>query len=129
MLGNRKLNDHVLNVCLFSKIVRYLKRGYQVLPDTTQKISIHIIENTKGILVKDDTEILNRWSEYFKDLYNYQKTPDRNLISNRKSYSEISLLIIKSEVEQAIRNIKTEKRRVLIIFQGNYSYIYIYIYI
>ena len=57
----------------------------------------------------DDTEILNRWSEYCKDLYNYQITPDRNLLSNRKSYSEISPLIIKSEVEQAIRSIQKGK--------------------
>ena len=54
----------------------------------------------------DDTEILNRWSEYCKDLYNYQITPNRNLIINRKSYSEIIPSIIKSEVEQAIRSVK-----------------------
>ena len=59
--------------------------------------------------MKDDTEILNRWSEYCKDLYNYQITPDRNLLSNRKSYSGISHPIIKSEVEQAIRSIQKVK--------------------
>ena len=48
--------------------------------------------------MKDDTEILNRWSEYCKYLYNYQITPYRNLLSNRKSNSEISPSIIKSEV-------------------------------
>ena len=86
-------------------ICRYSKRAYQVLKylsNTTQKKSIPIIENKKGILVKDGTEIINRWSEYCKDLYNYQITPDRYLLSNRKSYSEISPPIIKSEVEQAI---------------------------
>ena len=75
------------------KIGRHSKRAYQVLKDltnTTQKKSIQIIENKKGILVKDDTEILYRWSKYCKDLYNYQITPDWNLLNNRKSYSEIS---------------------------------------
>ena len=74
-----------------------------------QKKSMQIIENKKGILVKDYTEILNRWSEYCKDLYNYQITPDSNLLNNIKSYSEISSPIIKSEVEQAIRSIKKRK--------------------
>ena len=74
-----------------------------------QKKSMQIIENKKGILVKDYTEILNRWSEYCKDLYNYQITPDSNLLNNIKSYSEISSPIIKSEVEQAIRSIKKGK--------------------
>ena len=59
--------------------------------------------------MKDDTEIINRWSEYCKDLYNYQITPDRNLLNNRKSYSEIIPPIIKSEVEQAIRSIQKGK--------------------
>ena len=36
-------------------------------------------------------------------------TPDRNLLSNRKSYSKISPPIIKSEVEQTIRSIKKGK--------------------
>ena len=68
------------------KIGRHSKRAYQVLKDltnTTQKKSIQTIEK-KGILVKDDTEIINRWSEYCKELYNYQITPDRNLLSMRK---------------------------------------------
>ena len=106
----------IQNQCLViendMKIGRNSKRAYQVLKNltnTTQKKSIHIIENKKGILVKDDTEILNRWSEYCKDLYNYQIAPDRNLLSNRISYSEISPPIIKSEVEQAIRSIKKGK--------------------
>ena len=47
--------------------------------------------------------------ENCKDIYNYQITPDRNLLSNRKSYSEISPPILKSEVEQAIRSIKKGK--------------------
>ena len=94
------------------KIGRHSKRAYQVLKyltNTTQKKIIQIIENKKRILVKDDTEILNRRSEYCKVLYNYQITPDRNLLSNRKSDSEISPPIIKSEVEQAIRIIKKGK--------------------
>ena len=84
------------------KIGRHSKRAYKVLKDltnTTQQTSIQIIEYKKGILVKDDTEILNRLSEYYKDLYNDQIIPDRNLLSNRKSYSEIIPPIIKSEVE------------------------------
>ena len=90
------------------KIGRHSKRAYQVLKDLTntmQKKSIQIFKNKKGILVKDNIEILNGWSEYCKYLYNYQITPDRNLLSNRKSYSGISPPIIKSEVEQAIRSI------------------------
>ena len=59
--------------------------------------------------MNDDTEIIIRWSEYCKDLYNYQITPDMNLLSNRTSYSEISPPIIKSEVRQAILNIKNVK--------------------
>ena len=47
--------------------------------------------------------------ENCKYIYNYQITPDRNLLSNRKSYSEISPPILKSEVEQAIRSIKKGK--------------------
>ena len=53
------------------------------LTNITQNKSIQIIENKKEISVKDDSEILNRWSEYFKDLYNYHIIPDRNLLNNR----------------------------------------------
>ena len=96
------------------KIGRYSKRAYRLgipSPKRSNEYNaedIHIIEK-KGILVKDDTEILNRWSEYRKDLYNYQITLDRNLLSNRNSYSEISPPIIKSEVEQSIRSIQKGK--------------------
>ena len=105
----RKLHEIIENDI---KIGRYSKRAYRVskyITNTTQKKSIQIIKNKRGIFVKDDTEILNRWSEYCKDLYNYQITSVRNLLSNRKSYSEISPLIIKSEVEQAIRSIQKGK--------------------
>ena len=67
------IQNQYLEIENYMKIGIYSKRAYQALKDITntmKKKSIHIIENKKGILVKDDTEIINRWSEYCKDLYN-----------------------------------------------------------
>ena len=54
------------------------------------------------------TGVLNQWTEYCSDLYNYELHPDTSLLeSNQTPTQEAeSLPVLREEVEEAVRNLR-----------------------
>ena len=69
-----------------------------------------ILLDTNNKLVAENAALLKRWTEYFKDLYNYKIRPDNNLLKpNKINSNEDSLPILESEVRNAILTLKNGK--------------------
>ena len=88
------------------------KRAYNTIKEITNPTNRKIsnIEDSNGIILEDDTEKLDRWTEYCKDLYNYPIKTDRSKIETDNSrQDEHPLPILKSEVIHAIKSVKNGK--------------------
>ena len=57
----------------------------------------------------DDEAILHRWTEYCKELYNYDIKTDDDVIRTRPQNEDIDAPILRSEVEEAVRSLKKGK--------------------
>ena len=82
---------------------RYNKRAYNTLKILTKssRITTFIIEDSNRKPISEESSILNRWTEYCHNLYNYPIQPDVNILNNTESLSKESypdLTILKSEV-------------------------------
>ena len=71
------------------------------------------VESRNSNIITEDSEIVKRWTEYCKELYNYPINPDENILNDdRVAYIEENLPILKSEVEHVIRSLKRENQQV-----------------
>ena len=70
-----------------------------------------VIEDSSGNILTESTAVLNQWTEYCSDLYNYELHPDSSLLqSNQTPTQEAeSLSVLREEVEEAVRNPKAGK--------------------
>ena len=69
-----------------------------------------IIEDKSGNLLTENSEILNRWTQYCQELYNYKIRPDTSILKDQSETRVPSPLpILKEEVEEAIRNLPSGK--------------------
>ncbi|CAH8851413.1 unnamed protein product, partial [Trichobilharzia szidati] len=70
-----------------------------------------VIEDGKGTLLTEEADILRRWTEYCKGLYNHKISPNYSLINNSCwDNREIGdSPILESEVEEAIKSLKGDK--------------------
>ena len=61
--------------------------------------------------MRESTALLNQWTEYCSDLYNYELHPDISLLrSNQTTTQEAeSLPVLREEVEEAVRNPRAGK--------------------
>ena len=88
------------------------KQAYETLKKLTktQQHKTTVIEDSKGELLTEETEVLNRWTEYCQELYNYQLQPDTSLLENApRDRTAEPLPILKEEVEQAVKSLKGGK--------------------
>ena len=88
------------------------KKAYQTLKiltkSTRRKTMIILDKNNKP--VAENAALLNIWTEYCKDVYNYKIIPDNNLLKpNKININEYSLPILESEVRNAILTLKNGK--------------------
>ena len=92
--------------------VRANKKAYQTLKilttSTRRKTMIILEKNNKP--VAENAALLKTWTEYYKDLYNYKIRLENNLLKpNKITSNEESLLILESEVRNAILTLKNGK--------------------
>ena len=90
------------------------KAAFDTLKDLTrtQQNKSPIIENNTGEPLTDSAAILERWTEYCRDLYNYPISPDRNFLDkdeNVKERTPSTLPVLREEVEEAIRSLPAGK--------------------
>ena len=77
----------------------------------TQQHTSAVIEDSSGNILTKSTAVLNRWTEYWSILYNYELHPDTSLFqSNQTPTQEAeSLPVLREEVEEAVQSLKAGK--------------------
>ncbi|GFR93167.1 endonuclease-reverse transcriptase [Elysia marginata] len=89
------------------------KQAFSTLKMLTKTFQpkVNLIEDKDGRLLTDDEDIMQRWSEYCNDLYNYELQPDLSILSATREPPETddSPPIQKSEVEAAVKSLKLGK--------------------
>ena len=92
---------------------RNTKEAYKLIKEVTQshKSGIMIIEDRNGDLVTEKNQILKRFTEYTRELYNYNLNPDKQILADLQTDERPieSLPILREEVEEAIRSLPNEK--------------------
>ncbi|XP_062571862.1 uncharacterized protein LOC134233828 [Saccostrea cucullata] len=88
------------------------KKAYQVVKElTTEKQTRPTsIQDKSGKCLTEEKDILDRWTEYCSELYNYQLKGDQAVLNCPMANTEEDPLpILREEVESAINAIKLEK--------------------
>jgi hypothetical protein len=88
------------------------KPAHETLKKITnpQQNKTTVIEDSSGELLTESFAVLTRWTEYCRELYNYPIEPDISLLDSDLSQRETAQLpVLKEEVEEAIRSLKTGK--------------------
>ena len=85
-------------------------KTFKALTKGQQHKSAVIDDSSRNILT-ESTAVLNQWTEYCSDLYNYELHPDTSLLQSNQTRSQEaeSLPVLKEEVEEAVRNPKAGK--------------------
>ena len=83
-------------------------------PKTLTKSQQHksaVIEDSNGKTLMESKAVLNRWTEYCSDLFNYELHPDTSLLQSNHSPTQQAenLSVLREEVEEAVRNLKAGK--------------------
>ena len=88
------------------KYGRHNKRAYETLKSLTKMParSNSIIEDKNRQLLAEEYSILKRWTKYCQELYNYPIKPGHSVIISLITEKVDELPILKSEVEDAIKN-------------------------
>ena len=87
------------------------KKAYQLVKDlTTEKQGKSTtIQDKAGKCLTEENEILNRWTEYCSDLYNYETDGDPIVLFYPQIPDEEHHLILREEVEAAVKALKMGK--------------------
>ena len=70
---------------------------------------MNTIQNKNGNSLTEEKEIMERWTEYCSELYNYQNRGDLSVLNVQESTNEDNHPILREEVEAAIRSLKCGK--------------------
>ena len=87
------------------------KKAYQLVKDLTiekQGKSI-TIQDKSGKCITEENEILNKWTEYCSDLYNYETDGDPKVLDCPQIPDEEHHPILQEEVEAAVNALKMGK--------------------
>lgn len=89
------------------------KLAYDTLKNLTktQQNRSSVIEDTSGELLTENSAVLNRWTQYCQELYNYPIQPDDSLLDGDSTPSRepSPLPVMREEVEEAIRSLPEGK--------------------
>ena len=87
------------------------KKAYQLVKDlTTEKQGKSTtIQDKSGKCLTEENEILNRWTEYCSDLYNYETDGDPIVLDCPQISDEEHHPILREEVEAAVKALKMGK--------------------
>ncbi|CAM1325864.1 Uncharacterised protein r2_g3476 [Pycnogonum litorale] len=87
------------------------KKAYQTVKDLTNtKLgNVSTIQDKTGKCLTEQQEILQRWTEYCSELYNYQSNGDPAVLNCPHAPDEDEHPILREEVEAAIKSLKKGK--------------------
>ena len=86
-------------------------KAYQLVKDlTTEKQGKSTtIQDKSGKCLTEENEILNKWTEYYSDLYNYKTEGDPIVLDCPQKPDEENHPILREEVEAAVKALKMVK--------------------
>ena len=87
------------------------KRAYQLMKDltTVKQGKATAVHNCSGKCLTKEQEILNRWTEYCSELYNYKANGDPSVLDCPLTDGEDDHPIFRKEVEVAVQSLKKGK--------------------
>ena len=87
------------------------KRAYQLVKDltTVKQGKATTVQDRLGKCLREERQILNRWTEYCSELYNHIASADPSVLNCPHTDTENNHLILSKEVETAVQSLKKEK--------------------
>ena len=87
------------------------KKAYELVKElsSTKQERSTVIQNKKGEPLTEEKDILNRWTEYCSELYNYETNGDPEFARAHESTDNESEDILREEVEAAVKMLKKGK--------------------
>ena len=97
------------------------KRAYQLVKDltTVKQGKATTVQDRAGKCLSEERQILNRWTEYCTELYNYKANRDPSVLDCPQRDTEDDHPILRKEVEAAVQSLKYRKTVRLIVFIKN----------
>ena len=85
--------------------------AYQLVKDlTTVKLGkATTVQDCSGKCLTEERQILDRWTEYCSELYNYKANGDPSVLDCRQTDTEDDHPILRKEVEVAVQSLKKRK--------------------
>jgi len=89
------------------------KTAFQTLKKLTknEQHKSSVIEDSNGNLLTESSAVLNRWTEYCTELYNYELKTEPSIINKQQYQKEPieNIPILQAEIEDAVKKLKTGK--------------------
>ena len=87
------------------------KRAYQLVKDltTVKQGKATTVQDCSGKCLTEERQILNRWTEYCSELYNYKTNGDPSVLNCPQTDTEDDHPILRREVEATVQSLKKGK--------------------
>ena len=87
------------------------KRAYQLVKDltTVKQGKATTVQDRARKCLTEERQILNRWTEYCSELYNYMTNGDPSILNCPQTHTEDDHPIFRREVEAAVQSLKKRK--------------------
>ena len=84
------------------------KRAYQLVKDltTVKQGKATTVQDRSGKCLTEERQILNQWTEYCFELYNYKANRDPSVLSCPQIDTEDDHSILRREVEAAVQSLR-----------------------
>ena len=99
------------------------KRAYQLVKDltTVKQGKGTTVPDRSGKCLTEERQILNRWTEYCSELYNYKAKGDPSVLNCPQTDTEDDHPFLRREVEAAVQSLKKGKSAESTTSQQNWS--------
>ena len=87
------------------------KRAYQLVKDltTVKQGKVTTVQDRSGKRLTEERQILNRWTEYRSELYNYEASGDPSVLNCPQTDTEDDHPILRREADVAVQSLKKGK--------------------
>ena len=81
------------------------KRAYELVKDltTVKQGKVTTVQDRSGKCLTEERQILNRWTEYCSELYNYKANGVPSVLNCPQTHTEDDYHILRKEVEAAVQ--------------------------
>ena len=76
---------------------------------TVKQGKVTIVQDRSGKCLTEEGQILNRWTEYWSELYNHKANGDPSVLNCPQTDAEDDHSILRKEMEAAVQSLKKGK--------------------